>query len=509
MAAKVVIGIDIGTQGTKSAVFDAQGRCLGQAFEPSCLHQPSPGVVEEDPEYQLHTVCVTVQKAIQAADVNKHDIAAIAIDGQTAGIIGIGQDGRAVTVYDSWLDTRCATYIEKMQAEAGDTVLAKTGNVPSFNHGPKILWWMHQRPQVYDTIACFIQPAGYAALRLCGLTAEDAFIDTTYLHFSGFADNKNKRWDVDLCRRFGVDPAKLPRIVEPDEIVGRICPTMAEKCGLAPGTPVAAGCGDTTASFLAAGAISEGICVDVAGTASVFSATVGAFTPDTEYKTLSCSKAAVPGLWNCYAYINGGGMNLEWFVNQILNGQRNTENMDFAAINALAEQVDPRDVPFFVPHTNGRVSPPMPLLKGAWVNLSWNQSPAHLYRAILESVAFEYGLYRNVLKRLIRDIAFREIRITGGGQNSRLWNTIKASVLGVPVVQLHRKEGAPLGSAMLAGVAVGLFDSIQTIASQWVTAGEVCQPDETLGAYYTQKLNAYEHLLTKLNEWSIKENMNR
>lgn len=509
MAARVVIGIDIGTQGTKSAVFDEPGRCLGQAFEPSRLHQPSPGVVEEDPEYQLQTVCTTIRKAIQDAHVSKQDIAAIALDGQTAGIIGVGSDGRAVTVYDSWLDTRCAAYIETMRAEAGDAVLAKTGNVPSFNHGPKILWWMHQRPQVYKTIASFVQPAGYAVMRLCGLSGNDAFIDTTYLHFSGFADNKNKCWDPDLCRRFGVDPAKLPRIVEPDEIVGRICPAMADLCGLAAGTPVAAGCGDTSASFLAAGAVREGICVDVAGTASVFAASVGRFTPDTARYTLSCSKAAVPGLWNCYAYINGGGMNLEWFVNHIVNDHRSAEKIDFAALNMLAERVNPSEVPIFVPHMAGRVSPSMPSLKGAWVNLSWNQSPAHLYRAILESVALEYGLYKKVLNELIRDITIREVRITGGGQNSRLWSVIKASVLGVPVVQLERKDGAPLGSAMLAGVAVGLFDSVQAVASQWVKTGEVCRPDAALEAHYSQKLTAYEDLLNVLNNWSIKENTNR
>ena len=94
---------------------------------------------------------------------------------------------------------------------------------------------------------------------------------------------------------------------------------MARRCGLLVGTSVVAGCGDTAASFLACGATREGICVDVAGTASVFAATTRTFRPDTAHRVLSWGRSAVPGLWHPYAYINGGGMNLEWFRREIAN----------------------------------------------------------------------------------------------------------------------------------------------------------------------------------------------
>jgi xylulokinase len=96
-------------------------------------------------------------------------VAAIGIAGQMAGVIGLGADGRAVTPYDSWLDTRCGAQITRMRTEAGDAVLRATGNAPSFNHGPKILWWQSERPTDYAQIAKFVQPGGYVALRLCGL----------------------------------------------------------------------------------------------------------------------------------------------------------------------------------------------------------------------------------------------------------------------------------------------------------------------------------------------------
>jgi xylulokinase len=84
-----------------------------------------------------------------------------------------------------------------MKQDAGSKILTKTGCFPSFNHGPKILWWKSEHKDIYQQIKTFVQPAGYAVMRLCGLSGDDAFIDKSYLHFSGFADNRNNTWD---CR---------------------------------------------------------------------------------------------------------------------------------------------------------------------------------------------------------------------------------------------------------------------------------------------------------------------
>ena len=120
MAGKYLIGIDIGTQGTKAALFSEDGKCLAEAFRKSDLYQPSPGIVEENPETQVHSVCETINACVAKANVAVDAIAGIGIDGQMAGILAVGDDGKNVTPYDSWLDTRCAPYITKMQQEAGD-----------------------------------------------------------------------------------------------------------------------------------------------------------------------------------------------------------------------------------------------------------------------------------------------------------------------------------------------------------------------------------------------------
>ena len=503
---KTLIGVDIGTQGTKAACFGEDGRLLAWAFRRSVLRQPGAGEVEEDPERQVNTVCQTIKECVTKVRAATADRVAIGIAGQMAGIIGVDKEGRHVTPYDSWLDTRCAPFITKMNQAAADEVVAKTGGPASFNHGPKILWWMQERRQVFRAIKAFVQPGGYAAMRLCGLTARQAFIDKTYLHFSGFADNRKGCWDAALCRRFGLDPEKLPRIVNPREIVGELTGRMARRCGLPAGTPVVAGCGDTAASFLACGATREGICVDVAGTASVFAATTRAFLPDLKHKVLSCGQAATPGLWHPYAYINGGGMNLEWFRNHIAGSGRAAARIPtLAAMDRAAAAIAPAEgLPMFVPHLGGRVSPGWPDLRGAWVGLTWAHTAAHLWRALLEGVALEYAIYRRVLLGLHPGLRLDEIRVTGGGEKSALWNRIKASALGTRVAQADRSEGAPLGAALVAGFGVGVVKDLEAATRKWIGTGRAFQPDPRLAGCYEARLESYERLLEVLNAWAGK-----
>ena len=486
-------GLDIGTQGAKAAFYAADGTCIAEAFEPSRPSHPVPGAVEEDPEFQLASACRLLRQCVEKA--GRTDVAALAVAGQMAGVIGIGENGIAVTPYDSWLDTRCAPQIAQMQAEAGAAVLTSTGNAPSFNHGPKILWWKAERPDTFVRIVKFVQPGGYVAMRLCGLAADEAFIDTTCLHFSGFANNDRRQWNAALCAQFGVPPEKMPRIVSPADRVGGLAPAMAAQCGLPAGTPVMAGCGDTAAGFLACGATLPGICVDVAGTASVFAATTESCTPDIHGGTLGCGQSATPGLWHPYAYINGGGMIPEWF-------RRGFGGATFEELDALAAAVDPSaELPFFVPHLGGRVSPAWPSLRGAWAGLSWDHGRGELFRAVIESVALEYALYQRALHRLLPAATFSELRITGGGEKSAVWNQIKADVLQTPIVQIERGGGTPMGAAMIAGAGAGIFPNLAAAAG-WVQLGRRFEPDTSLSGHYQSRVTRYEKLIHSLHGWS-------
>jgi len=500
-----IFGIDIGTQGTKTALYAQDGRLLAEAFRPSELLGSAAGRVEEDPERQFDSVCATIRECLDKSGIEPGTVGCLAIDGQMAGVIGVGKDGLAVTPYDSWLDTRCSVQVDRMKSQAGLAVLEKTGNAPSFNHGPKILWWKENQPEIFASIQAFVQPGGYAAMRLCGLGSASAFIDNTYLHFSGFADNAAEVWDQGLCREFGLDPACLPRICAPAEIVGHLTHAMAARCGLRAGTPVAAGCGDTAASFLSCGAVAPGICVDVAGTASVFASTTERFIPDRQSGIMGIGRSAIPGLWHPYAYINGGGMNILWFASQIApgiaTGGRSIGSVDYDDLDSLVRDLAPQlDDPYFVPHMEGRVAPNDAGIRGAWAGIKRSHGLDRLYRAVLESVAFEYSLYLEAIRKLEPELAITEMRITGGGVKSQSWNALKSDILGLPLLSVTGSGGAPMGAAMIAATAVGLVANPADLAGSWLSYEPVAMPAGRVGGaeLYRQRLEQYKHLLQAL-----------
>ncbi|MEM8493871.1 MAG: FGGY-family carbohydrate kinase, partial [Planctomycetota bacterium] len=265
------------------------------------------------------------------------------------------------------------------------------------------------------------------------------------------------------------------------------------RCGLRAGVPIVAGCGDTAASFLACGATRPGVCVDVAGTASVFAASTDTFVCDRKQHVLGCGRSATSGLWHPYAYINGGGMNLAWF-------QREFDNRQLADLDGAAAKLG-RDLaaPLFVPHLGGRVCPPQPQLRGAWTDLTWEHGRASMYRAVLEGVALEYRLYRETLTKLAPELRLRELRVTGGGERSSAWNAIKADALNMNVRPIQNGRGAPMGVAMLAGFGVGVFRSLDATARRWIKPAPAIKPDRTSRNYYAARLDRYRQLLRNLD----------
>jgi len=151
-----------------------------------------------------------------------------------------------------------------------------------------------------------------------------------------------------------------------------------------------------------------------------------------------------------------------------------------------------------VPHLGGR--PDQPRLRGAWAGLTWSHKPAHLYRALLEGVALEYGLYRDAMNSLGHDLKITEVRVVGGGGRSRVWNTIKAGVLNCPVVRMKRDEGAPMGVALLAAHAAGLAGNLDAAAQSWALRGETVRAPNSERAINRRRLDRYRSLLDQLKQ---------
>jgi xylulokinase len=490
MAEQYLLGVDLGTSSTKAALYTTAGRLVAETAVPVPIHTPKPGVVDQDSEDFYRTAAEAISYCVRESGIDPRHILALSFDSQMAGVGTIDENYRAATRFDSWLDMRCQPYIAHIDRHYGDLVTRLTGCPPTCDHGPKIMWWQEEAPEDYGRIAKFLMPSAYVAGRMAGLTADAAYIDTTFLHFTALSDAQNGVWSDELCAALGVDPARLPRIVEPWHVVGEVTEQAAAEFGLAPGTLIAAGCGDTAANALGAGIVRPGMVFDVAGTASVLAASTATYMADVQNRALLTMRSVIPGLWNPLAYIGGGGQALRWFRDHFFNTlhgkiQPTTEEL-YEAMIALAEQAPPgADGLFFSPHLGGRICPATPEMRGAWLGFSWSHTQAHFARSVLESIAYEYAYYLRILRDAIPTLELTETRAIGGGARSTPWNQIKADVLGVPYQRLGRTEFGSWGSAMIAGKAAGVFDDLATVAMAHAQpSGAPLTPDPANHAAY-------------------------
>lgn len=497
-----LIGVDLGTSSTKAALYNTDGRLVASAAQEVPLYYPRPGVVEQENDDFYRTAAQTVRQCVQQSGIVPRQVAAIAFDSQMAGVGAVDEDFNPATRFDSWLDMRCQPYIEQIDRLCGDQVTRLTGCPPTCDHGPKMLWWQHEQPEAYRRIVKFVMPAGYVSGKMAGLKGDQAFIDYTFLHFTGFSDARQANWSAELCAALGMDIEKLPRIVEPWSIIGEVQDSAGRDFGLAPGTLIAAGCGDTAANALGAGIVRPGMLFDIAGTAAVLAGCTGSFLADVENRALLTMRSVIPGLWHPLAYIAGGGLALRWYRDQFFNASRGqsqalpaNENL-YRELIALAEQAPPgAEGLFFSPHLGGRICPANAGMRGAWVGFSWGHTQAHFARALLESIAFEYAWYLSIIRKLLPGIEFSGARAVGGGARSPAWNALKASVLGLPYQPLQGGEFGAWGSALIAGKAAGLIDDLAN------TAYAHAQPDGPALLPRTELQAAYQPLIAQYIRW--------
>jgi xylulokinase len=513
MQKKYLIGVDLGTSSTKAALYQIDGKLISDASVEIPIHYPKPGVVEQENEDFYSSAAQTVRKCIESSGVEPKTIAAIAFDSQMAGIGLVDENFKPVARFDSWLDMRCKPFIEWMDKEAGEQITKLTGCPPTCDHGPKMLWWKYEQPEIYRRTAKFVMSGTYVAGRIAGLKADDAFIDHTYIHFSGFSDALKGVWSNELCERFGLDKTKLPKIIDPCDIIGEASEQAAVEFGLAPGTLIAAGAGDTAANALGAGIVRPGMLFDVAGTAAVLAGCTDKFVADTKNRALLTMRSVVPGLWNPLAYIGGGGLALRWFRDNFFNtthGEAQPISKDlYPQIISLAKTIAPgSEGLYFSPHLGGRICPASPEMRGAWVGVSWCHTQAHFARALLESIAYEYAYYLKILKELLPGLELVEARVVGGGARSEAWNQIKADILNVPYQRLMGNEFGAWGAAMIAGKAAGLIDELAAHAEQTVLKnGEPSNPSKENHLIYNPLIEKYILMERVLNELFTKKNL--
>jgi xylulokinase len=493
-----VLGIDLGTTLAKCAIYDLEGKPVSEAQEEMNIRYPRAGEAEQD-AMDFYTVsCALIRRCLASSRIDPARIAAVGIDSQMGGIMAVDRRFDPVTYYDTPLDSRCSAENVDMHQRLGERILALNGSLSTY--GPKILYWKKKEP--WKDIAKFLQPSAFVAGKLAGFDAGEAYMDQTFLCFSGLADLANGRWSEQLCGELGVDMDKLPRVVASTDPVGEVSRRGAEDSGLAAGTPIAAGCGDQSAGFVGAGILEEGQMVDVSGTACILGAAVSEYRCDTKHKTLACMKAAVGGGYHLISVVLGGRTH-NWFIEQFCAPEAGAVPAGFRSVyehlDSLAAKVPAgSDGLVSVNYLQGRFFPPDPSVRGLFIGHTWAHTRMHFYRAILESIAYDHFLSRAIIRELLPGLALGTVTAIGSGAASRLWMQIKADVLQAPYQSLERSDLSTLGAAVVGGVAAGLFKDPAALGRRFARPQRTVRPRPGADAPYRQGIEVYRELFERL-----------
>jgi D-xylulose kinase len=483
---RTLLAIDIGTSSTKAALFTNLGEMLAQHSVPYLVEIPHAGWAEQNPMDWWKATCNCTREVLHTAGYPT--ITGIAVSGQAPSLVAVDRDGEPVRPAVLWLDRRAHQQVLWLQDHLGlEKAIASTGNtIDSYYGGVKWLWFKQHEPELYRRTWKILQASSYILYHLTG----QIVLDYSQAGLCSPCFNLHQRiWNPETCRLMGIDMDKLPRLVPSTAIIGQVTKTASESCGIAPGTPVAAGGGDYALSCLGAGAIKSGDAAAMLGTAGNLLVTDPAGTDPRLINTVHVTGGALS-----LGGVMAGGL-VGW-LQDILDLE---DDHLFTILEMEAANTPPgADGLVFLPYLLGERTPIWdPSARGVYFGLSAYHKRGHLYRALLEGAAFAFRQMLEIIRRTGTEID--SITLTDGGAASPLWRQIFADILGIPVHWQPKSGGTLLGTAMLAAVACGELADFQEIDS-WIGPVHIHHPIPERRTVYDRNFSVYSQLYDRLRD---------
>lgn len=476
---KYLLGVDFGGSSSKATLLDETG-CV--AATASCEYPtiyPRNGWAEQRPEDSWRAFVANVRSILSKSQIAPEEIAAVALDAATHTAVLLDAQDRPVRNAIYWTDTRAENEAEELRERWGEIIIRESLNgVSSLWTLPQLLWLKRNEPRNYARIDKVMSVKDYIRYRLTG-----DFV-TDNIEAMGFMllDATKNRWCELLCNLAGITTDKLPKIVQPMQRLSRIRKEAAAETGLLPNTIVIAGSTDTVMEVYAAGAIRP-------GQATVKLATAGRICTITDHPVvdpcLVLYRHVVEGLWYPGTATKSCAASNRWY--------RDTFGGEYEEMSAAAASV-PRgsDGLFFHPYLQGEITPYRDdRLRASFVGATGHHTKAHFNRAVLEGIAYSMKDCFAELKRL--EIAPTEAVLIGGGAKALLWRQIMADMLNIPLDTVSNVDSS-LGSAMLAGVAAGVFTDHQEAVKRCVHLRERTLPDAAGAAFYARGFEIYKQI---------------
>jgi len=544
---RLLLGLDLGTSAVKVGLFDVEGNLLRRARRAYPLYTPHPGWTEQEPEEWWAATCDALREALAGVDAGR--VAGVGLSGQAPSQVLVAADGTPLGRAIVWSDRRAAAEAawlaervtpEQARAWTGCASITGVSQPPA-----RLLWLQAHRPNDWARCAAIVQPKDFIARRLTGRVATDA--NSAFCLFNplphppdfgelsraeGEAHSPPKlalsgvegsegtggeapsppmlggtegeapsppmlggteggQYATGLLALLGVEPGKMPPVLEPADVMGRVTPEAASATGLWPGTPVVTGTIDAWCDIIGCGSIAPGCAVDVAGTSEVV-ALVTAGPVDGE--GVFSSPLAEGRHW-VGGPMQAGGAAIAWLA-RCFYGQ---EQPDFELLEAEASGVAPgAEGLLFLPYLQGERAPVWDVTaRGAFVGLTGRHTRAHCARAVYEGVAFAV---RDLLERCraAAGLVPETLRVSGGGSSSAFWSQVKADVTGLPVQRGAVPDVACLGAALLTAVGIGTFGGLDEAAVAMVRVGDTFDPVAAHVARYEGLFAAWRRLYPAL-----------
>jgi xylulokinase len=488
-----LLGLDVGTTGTKAVIFDLDGNIKGYGFREYEVLCEKPGWAEQDPEKVWILTKSVICQAVSESGIK--EIKALSLSVQGDAIIPV--DRNITPLHNTLLgmDYRSVKQGEDCAVQIGERKLFDvTGMRPHpMNSLTKILWFKENLPDIYKRTFKFMTYADFILAKL----GSEPVIDYTMASRTMAFDLVHKTWSRDILEKVGVEEALFSKAVPSGEIVGEINGMIAEELGLQKGVLLVTGGHDQTCAALGAGVIEENIAIDSHGTAEVLS---------TAFNSTRLNDFMYDGYYPCYCHTKNdmyftfalnhiGGILLKWYRDnlgyaEVVEAEK--LGLDPYQLMELKAPKEPSSI-MVLPHFNGSGTPWCDLdSKGAILGLTMATTRHDIVKGILDSLTYELRINIETMKKA--GIRIDELRSVGGAAKSAIWLQIKADITGCRVATLKVREAACLGAAILAGTAAGGYKSVDEGVKRIVALKDIYEPDPAAYVKYNEKYGVYKEI---------------
>jgi xylulokinase len=495
-----LLGIDIGTSGTKTLICDEGGKVLATAMAEHPISAPKPGWSEQNPEDWWQATGKAVKAVLKKAKVK--DIRAIGLSGQMHGSVFLGDGPRPLRPALLWNDQRTAEECAEIEAAAGGrAALIEMVANPALTGftAPKILWVRRHEPRVYEKTQHILLPKDYIRFRLTGQYATEVSDASGTL----LLDVAKRQWSGQLLELLQIDASLLPRLHESPQITGELTPQGAAHLGLPPRIPVVGGGGDQAAGAVGNGIVRPGVVSATLGTSGVVFAHSDLPTRDPQGRVHTMCHA-VPGKWCVFGCMLSAGGSFQWFRNELAASEvaaakeKKIDPYELLVKEAAAAPAGSNGL-FFLPYLTGERCPhPDPSARGGWIGLSSRSTRPMMIRSLLEGVTFGMRDALEIMKSMA--IPISQIRASGGGARSAFWRQLQADIYDRPIVMTNASEGPAYGVAILAGVGTGVWNSVEEACAAAIHQTTTVRPKAKIARRYEQSYATYARLYGNLKD---------